>query len=348
MKKLGYLFIAGIQFLTILFIQGCYTQLAISNMVSVTEQPVYQTQQEGFSEFESTTDTTQENVIPTDTIVHEYYYGIYDPNDWWYYNDPFFYNSRFYHSLYFTWGNPYWYSWHHTRYRPYWSGYYYSGWCWNDPFWYDPYYSYAYYPGYYPGYWDPYRSWYWPVYTKDPDQRKKRDWDRRGADLTDQTIVRPSNSPEELGSNSSVGKGPLVNIMDRTETDARTVKRNKPDMKKPNRRTTGTNVEIRRTSRPERQSDVKANRTVKRIYHRVERLIFSSSIGRNVDKNRSRESRASISKKNTRSSSKHTATMQVNRSTSRSNVHSHSKSRSSGINKSGRTHGGSSKSRNRK
>lgn len=353
MKKFRFLFITGIQFLTILFIQGCYTQLAVSNKLSVTEQPFYQTQPEGSSEFESTADTTQENVIPTDTIVHEYYYSIDpqdpsgDPNDWWYYNDPFFYYPRFYHSFYFTWGDPYWYSWHHTRYRPYWSGYYYSGWCWNDPFWYDPYCSYAYYPGYYSGYWDSYWSWYRPVYTKDTDKRKKRDWDRRGADLTDQTIVRPSNSPEEPGSISSVGRGSLANIMDRTETDARTVKRNKPVMKKPSRRTE-TNIETRRTSGRERKSNVKTNRTVKRIYHRVEHIISNSSIGRAVDKNKSGKSRTSISNKNPHSSSKQTATKQVNRSTSRSNVHSHNKSRSSGTSKSGRIHGGYSRSRNRK
>ncbi|MCH7613383.1 MAG: hypothetical protein IIB45_08510 [Candidatus Marinimicrobia bacterium] len=340
MKKFENLTVTGILSLTFLVLQGCYTQLAINKHFVVTEQFVYQSQDNNFSQSESFPDILQDGEISPDTIIEKHYWLV-DPYSPQFGYNPLFDDISFYHSFHLTYYDSYWYPWHYSRYRPYWAGYYYTGWYYYDPFWYDPFWynpfgSFAYYPGYYSGYGYPYWGGYQPSYIVDPIPDKKRDWDRRGADLTHNTIVRPSNS--------SAGQGYLASVVDRTETGTSTIKRNENGITKPIQRTENDS-EIKKP-RIHKRDDNNGNKsqTIKRIYHVVS---YSNRSGNN-DNKKSKNSKNTTIKRNTGSHSNHSATKPVHRSISRSNVRSHSKSYSAGTSHPGKTRGGSSKSRTRK
>lgn len=333
MKKIEKLSILGIMLLPILVLQGCYTQLAFDNRIVVEKQSGYQSQEKYPSQSESIPDTLQEGEISPDIIVEKHYW-LLDPYGQQFGYDPFFGDISFYHSFHLTYYDSYWYPGHYARHRPYWSGYYYAGWNCYDPFWYDPYWSFAYYPGYYSGYGYAYWGGYQPAYIADPIPDKKRDWDRRGADLTHNTIVRPSNS--------SAGQGYLANVIARTETGTSTIKRNETDITKPIRRTENDS-EIKKPRIHKRDNIEDKSQTIKRIYH-----IVSHSNRSGNNNNKSKNSKNTTLKRNTGSHSNHTATKTVRHSISRSNTRNHSKSYSTRTSHSGKTRGGSSKSRSRK
>lgn len=158
-------FAAGL-FLPAFFVfSGCYTQLAVYDGI----------------------DAVEGEQAPPDTVVHEQGWNgpRYDP--WITY--PPVYGSRFYFGLSFSAGDPFWYPGYYRPYRPCWS-YPWYGWAygfdpwWYDPWWYDPWwYGPFYYGPYYSAY--GFGPWWWATpYTiyEEPIPRKKRDWDRRGAD----------------------------------------------------------------------------------------------------------------------------------------------------------------------
>jgi hypothetical protein len=343
MKKIENIYILGIPMLTFLVLQGCYTQLAINKQMIMPEQSVYQSQEKNLSQSESFSDTLQDGEVFQDTIIQQNYWLV-DPYNPQFGYDPFFDNISFYHSFHFTYCDSYWYPWRYTPYRPYYLTSYNIGWnyydpFWYDPFWYNPYGSFAYYPGYYSGYytgyWYPYWGGYQPVYTGDPIPDKKRDWDRRGADFTGNTIIRPSNS--------SAGQGNLVSIMDPAETGTRTIERNENGITKPIKRTE-TDSEIIKTRMNKRDKNENKTQTVKRIYRYTKRLISNSNQSENNNNKKSNNSKNTTVKRNTRSHSNPS----TNRSMSRSSVRSNSKSYSTGNSNSRKARGGSTNNRSRK
>ncbi len=344
MKKIENLTILGILSLSIFALQGCYTQLAINKQMIMPEQSVYQSQENNLSQSESFPDTIQNDQISPDTIIQEHYWVV-DPYDSPFGYDPLYNNISFYSSFHFTNCDSYWYPWRYTRYQPYCFGPYNTGWNYYDPFWYDPYWSFAYYPGYYPGYYSgyysgygyPYWGGYQPVYTGDQIPDKKRDWERRGADFASNTITRPSNSFAE--------QDPLVNVMDRVETDASTIKPSENGIVKPISRA-DTDTEILKTRINKRDKNDNKSQTVERIYHYTKRFISNS--GRSENNNKSNNSKNTTVKRNTGSHSNYSSSKPVNRSISRSNVRSSSKSYSTRSSHSGKARGGSTNNRSRK
>lgn len=244
MKQGKYLSVAGILCLALFILQGCYTQLAVSQRVYVGEQPYLYSQEENDSQAETSSDSIYEDEALYDTVI--WAMDAYDP--WYCYDQGWYLNSHF------SWGDPYWYPWRYAHYRPYWSRYWYPGWYGFDPFWYDPYYSYGYYPGYYSGYWGGYRTSYRYV---DPLPKKKRDWDRRGGDLTDKTISRPSNSTGNQEFTPVGAPGPMVAAEAGTQKEkTRSVKRR------------ATELDIRRAGNRTHKQITKVSKAGKRKYHR--------------------------------------------------------------------------------
>lgn len=171
--------------------QGCYTQLAVAHPVYVEHQAPHNSPREAAIQTEQTQDTLQDAGAVPDTVIYEHYWMDHP-------YDPYYYDSRFYLDLHFAWGDPYWYPWYYSGYGPWSPSYWNYGWYWGDPFWcYPYYYDYGYLPGYYSWYsgygypyWDGY---YYPYDYVDPLPKKKRGWERRGGELADRTVTRPSS-----------------------------------------------------------------------------------------------------------------------------------------------------------
>lgn len=270
------IFIISVCFLAFLVFQGCYTQLAITKRVAVVEEPAYRTYQEVEHQAEELPDTLIDESGTPYTFVNEYNYWFIDPWETRYGFDPYFYDQGFYMNMHFTWGRPSWYPWHYTYPRGYWYRQHWTGWCWNYPIWYDPwdYYYAGYYPGYYPGwyagYGDPYWGWYWPGDYEDPLPKGKREWDRRGTDLTAQTIVRPSG-PTSGGNSGGVGRSVIPRTGEESgNTSARHIEHHRQESamtvstrREPIQRTGGS-AEVRKTVKRE-SNDSDKSRTPRQV-----------------------------------------------------------------------------------
>lgn len=217
--------------LTGLLAQSCYTQLAVTKRVEPQPAVVYR------EETVTTGDTLYPASGEASSLVYEYNYWFVAPPAFGFGYDPYFDNIDYYFNASLGWGDPYWYN---PYYRPYGRRYYYSSWGWYDPYWYDPYgnyWAYDYYPGYYQSYWYPYGGYYWTGnHYDDSYPRKKRDWDRRGADLTNTPIVRPENiGASELLATTNSGQVEylLQNRNQQQGTEPRSIARDEPVFQKP-------------------------------------------------------------------------------------------------------------------
>ncbi len=314
-------------------LQGCYTQLAVSqNFV----EHRYTAPQAA-----APADTLVEEGIPPDpdTVIHEHYWSggsYYDP---WYRYDPF-YDHGYHFDLRFAWGDPFWHPWCYRSYDPYWSW-------WSGPYWAD-----AYYPWYYSGYGGygygyPYRSRYWATYTYvDPVPKKKRDWDRRGGDLGDREISRPANSAGSQDTQPvAAAPGPMVRVESGAKGDVRSVKRaqDRPsgEVSKRGKSTkrTAPRSDIRGVPGRGQNSKVKISRAVRRVYDHV----VATKSGARSGTVRGRSPKSGGSGTSVRSSSKGSSgSVSQSRGHRSSSSHSGGHRSSSGGGKSSRSGGRSS------
>ncbi|NOZ03591.1 MAG: hypothetical protein GXO92_03160 [FCB group bacterium] len=273
--------------LTGLLAQSCYTQLAVTQRVEPQPTMVYQ---------EETT-TSDDTLYPASeeapSLVYEYNYWFVNPPTFGYGYDPYFGNIDYYFNVSLGWGDPYWYS---PYYRPYRWRYYYSSWGWYDPYWYDPYgnyWAYDYYPGYY-GY--SYGGHYWSGdYYDDSYPQKKRDWDRRGADLTDTPIVRPGNlgASELLATNSGEVEYLLQN-RNQQGTEPRSIERNEPIFQKP------TNRKVEREIKKVKYTKIKKKKKRSKHSHGTAYTSMEQVITKSVTRSTGTRSRRQNSDANSR------------------------------------------------
>jgi hypothetical protein len=226
---------------------GCYTQLAVTR----DPAPVV-VQNQTVADSVDTVYVVQET---TPSLVHEYHYWFIDPRLRRFGYPPYYTGADYYLSVHFGWYDPFWDPW----YDP-WYGYS-SGWAWCDPYWWygwDPYYwGYAYSPYYYYGYRPPW--WYQPSYViYDPLPRKKRDWERRGAEWAEEPILRPAPGGDQPSQSSFTGEQTRVVPRSPSESPARVIVR--PDRSPARETVRRQQREIRRPSRERGSSPPKVKR----------------------------------------------------------------------------------------
>ncbi len=207
-------------FAVFLTLQGCYTQLATHNVVQVQNRP----DPRPVKPIGDLTDTVA--VDYANAEINEYHYHFYDRDNSCFGGCPDYYEADYYVNI--NLGYDYY------RYRPYprqpwrWS---YSRYYWDYPYYYAHYYDPHYYDyGWgYNGYWSyhPYNSWhYGGYYYGDSPDNEKRDWNRRGDNLTDRTIQRPTQTNSPSGSSLNNIMAP-VSSTPATPGNSRTVIRSK-------------------------------------------------------------------------------------------------------------------------
>lgn len=206
-----------------LTLQGCYTQLSMNTVVRVLPNKP---------------DPRPANPYPAesdsiifeyaDPEINEYHYHFYDRDNSCFGGCPDYYEPNYYVNIH----SGYDYYWHRPYPRRYWgwTNRYHS---WSYPYYYAHYYD-PYYYDYgwgYSGYWSyhPYNSWhYGGYYDDDSPDHEKRDWDRRGDNLTDRTIQRPAQTNSPSGSSLNNIVAPVSSTQATTTTgNSRTVIRSK-------------------------------------------------------------------------------------------------------------------------
>lgn len=157
-----------------LLLQGCYTQITTRDTLRPKPEPSYSTAQ-------------QETVAVPETVMVTTLQPVYfgRPNYWFSYR----YRHYGYWSLNYLWSSPGWF-----------DCYFDDPWTWDYGCgWSDPYFGWGGWNyGYGWGYWGPswgYGGYAWGGWISPGPDHEKRDWDRRGADLTGQTIVRSQPNP---------------------------------------------------------------------------------------------------------------------------------------------------------
>ncbi len=205
--------------LSILIIQGCYTQFATTKAIYVKQPEKSYLTEETLITTNIELDSLLVDSSENDIVIKEYHYWAYDPLFGF---DPYYDNTNLYIHIYPS--RPYrWDPWFYGYRDPFWM-HDYGYWNYYDPYpwdygwygYYRPHYSYWHRP-----YHHHYNNWHWYAGHNDDPPLKKRDWRRRGPDSSSDTNVRNPGTRAPAGSDdqfAAVGTDNNLRIRKRNDS----------------------------------------------------------------------------------------------------------------------------------